>query len=370
LRAEHSLPKLKKEIWTGEPPLAESIQVAMQPPPPPPFEPGAPSPAPVKIELPAPTPEPKIDLPPVPIPEPKPAPMKLDGPFLPAPSVAAPSVPAPMAPLPMAPPITAVEAVVPVVPVQEEPSIFLGRANLGDTPMIRNWNTLALYSLLARAPVAAPTPVVAGGGLDEKTQKRIDGMLSSIDEAIKALNKATDGIGELRKDIRATQTDMENLKTAAVRLRADVDGSAGRIDDLQKLINNLDAEVKHLRKRLNDSSFSPPPSADKASLDELKRQLASIEQAIRNLRPAEPTARVALSPPAATGKVILANMYNEELLFVINQKQHRVPPGAVVSIESVPAGNLLYEVISPTWGQRARNTTSLPANETFTLTAR
>lgn len=235
--------------------------------------------------------------------------------------------------------------------------------------MIRNWKTLALYSLLAMAPVATPASVVAGGA-DEKAQKRFDETLISMNEAIKALNAATQGIGELRKDIRASQTDIENLKTTAVKLRADADGSATRLEDLQKLINNLDAEVKHLRKRVNDSSLpSLPPSTDKASLDELKRQLVSIEQAILRLQPAEPSSRVALSPPAPTGKVVLTNLYNEELLFVINQKAHRVPPGAAVNME-VPAGTVVYEVISGRHGLvRPRTTTNLPANETFTLTA-
>lgn len=236
--------------------------------------------------------------------------------------------------------------------------------------MIRNWKTLALYSLLAVAPVAAPMPAAAAD-VDEPTQKRIDGMLSTMGDAIKALNLATQGIGELRKDVRATQTDIENLKTTAVKLRADVDGSGTRMDDLQKLINNLDAEVKYLRKRLNESSVpSALPSLDKASLEDLKRHLISIEQAILRLKPAEPESRVALSPPAPTGRILLSNLYNEELLFVINQQKLRVPPGTAVPLEAVPAGPFTYEVMSPTFGLvRARTAATLPANETFTLTA-
>ncbi|MCI0680952.1 MAG: hypothetical protein L0Y71_02510 [Gemmataceae bacterium] len=377
LRAAQTLPKLKVNVSADEPPLAEMTQVAaLQPPPPPPPPVEAPAAVPLKIDTPpaivAPMnppirPEP-IEIPAVPIPFPDgrgsadAAPMKLE----PAPIPPPPSYPA--APV-MAAPMPMVEAAAPVVPAHQGPMILLGQGNLGETPMIRNWKTLALYSLLAVAPVATPTPLAAAGGVDEKTQKRIDEMLTTMNEAIKALNQATQGIGELRKDVRGVQTDIDSLKTAAVKLRADVDGSATRVDDLQKLIGNLDAEVKYLRKRVNDSGVpSGRPTTDKASLDELMKQLSSIEQAILKLKSAEP--RVSLSPPAATGKVILANMYHEELLFIINGKRHRVPPVTVSAIEAVPAGTLTYEVLSPTWGERARSTTNLPANETFTLTAR
>jgi hypothetical protein len=99
---------------------------------------------------------------------------------------------------------------------------------------------------------------------------------------------------------------------------------------------------------------------------------ASIEEAIRKLRATEPTTgRIALSPPPSTGRVVLSNMYHEVMLFVINDKSHRVAPGAMAVLDNIPAGALSYEAISPTWGLvRARSTATLPANETFTLTAR
>ena len=239
--------------------------------------------------------------------------------------------------------------------------------------MIRTWKTLALYSLLAVAPVAAPPPVAAAGGADEKLQKRIDDMLGLMGEAIKSMNSVSQGIGEVKKDVKAVQNDVENLKSVAVKLRADVDGSATRIEDLNKLIGNLQADVSFLKRQVARQANSDHGSSfDKAALEELKKQLVSIEQAIVKLRPAEPTTpRIALSPPAATGRVILANMHYEEMLFLINQKAHRVAPGAVVAVDSVPAGALTYEAISPTWGLvRARTTHNLPANETLTLTAR
>lgn len=236
--------------------------------------------------------------------------------------------------------------------------------------MIRNWKTLALYSLLAVAPVVTPTPAIAGGG-DDKQQKRIDEMLGLMSEAIKSMNSVSAGIGEVRKDVKAVQNDVDNLKSVAVKLRADVDGSANRIDDVNKLIGNLHADVSFLKRQLaKQVTQENGSSADKNALDELKKHLVSIEQAILKLRPTEPTtSRVALSPPAAMGRVILANMYHEEMLFVINQKTYRVAPGGILPLES-PAGTIDYEVLSPTWGQRARSRTNLPANETFTLTAR
>ena len=218
--------------------------------------------------------------------------------------------------------------------------------------MIRTWKTLALYSLIAMAPVAAQTPVAAGSTADDKLAKRIDDLITLMNDAVKAINTASKG--------------MDGVKLASVAVHTDVDRLKTRIDDLEKLIKNLHAEVAYIGKKIPENSTA----ADRASLDELRKQLASIEQTILRLRVPESPTRIALSPPAPTGRVILANMYHEEMLFIINDKTHRVLPGAVLPLESVPAGSVRYEVLSPTWGMRARSTTNLPANETFTLTAR
>ena len=66
----------------------------------------------------------------------------------------------------------------------------------------------------------------------------------------------------------------------------------------------------------------------------------------------------------------LVNDYSEELLFLVNGRAYRVAPGTTHTVEEMPAGAFNYEVISPTWGSRARNTPMLAAGETFTITAR
>ncbi|GEM_PF-6265946 len=377
LQAQQAVPKLKGEATTAQALVAAPIQVASAEPPP-----MLVAPAPMPVEFPA---FPMVELPPPPEPfkiEPPPAPepLKIETPMAPAlpVKIETPAVfPPPPAPMKIEPPVVPplpVEVVQPLLDQQQESPIFLGRANPGETPMIRTWKTLALYSLLAVTPVVAPTPAVAaGGGADEKLQKRIDDMLSLMGEAIKSMNSVSQGIGEVRKDVKTVQTDVENLKGVAVKLRTDVDSSATRIEDLNKLIGNLQADVSFLQRQLAKQVTSGNGSAlDKAALEELKKQLVSIEQAILKLRPAEPTtSRIALSPPAATGRVILANMYHEEMLFLLNQKAHRVAPGTVVTVDSVPAGMLTYEAISPSWGLvRPRTNHNLPANETLTLTAR
>ena len=134
--------------------------------------------------------------------------------------------------------------------------------------MIRSWKTLTLYSLLAVAPVVTPTPAVAGGG-DEKQQKRIDQMLGLMSEASKSMNSVSQGIGEVRKDVKAVQSDVDNLKSVAVKLRADVDGSAGRIDDLNKLIGNLQADVSFLKRQLAKAATQENGApADRAAMVE------------------------------------------------------------------------------------------------------
>jgi hypothetical protein len=71
----------------------------------------------------------------------------------------------------------------------------------------------------------------------------------------------------------------------------------------------------------------------------------------------------------ATGQMFLANAYGEDMVFIINQKPYRVPPGVTVPLVA-PAGVVNYEIVSPTWGVRARNMVNLPPNETFTLSAK
>src|SRR5262245_24886211 len=161
LHAEQSVPKLKEVVGTGEPPLAETVQIAASPTPRPTeaeppllFE---------KVDLPAPPVINDVPAPPLPV---LPVPVKIE-----LPKVAIP---------PAAPPLLEIGQL-------EKPAIFLDRANPGETPMIRTWKTLALYSLLA----LSPAPAVAGGGDDktprtnDKLDKRLDDLVTLMTEAVK-----------------------------------------------------------------------------------------------------------------------------------------------------------------------------------------
>lgn len=359
LRAQLPPPKLMEKAKRDDFAGFRPIEVVEVNPPPVHAEP----PAPMKFELPPvlppPTPEPlKIELPAA---LPPPAPARIEPP---APPPTFTLSPPPVVPLP---PITAVEAVLPLAPERHDPLVFIDRAQPGETPMIRTWKTLALYSLLAAAPLAAPTPVVAGGQDNEKLQKQFDDLRALLNDAVKTINAASKNVDGLRKDITKVEDDLK-----AHKLNADVDltKTNTKLENLDKQLSNLQADVNFIKRELSKHAAAGA-GIEKAGLDDLKKQLSSIEQAILKLQPAESTTkRIALSPPAPTGRVILANMHHEELLIIVNQKAHRIAPGAVLPLDSIPAGTVSYELISPTWGQRSRNAINLPANETITLTAR
>jgi hypothetical protein len=330
LRAEHVVPKLKGELREETP----ILQVASVEPP---FLPVS-APMSAKPSL------PPVSLAPLPLaPVPVPEPVKVELPRF--------DLPRPVAP---------VQEVTPALPLHQDPLVYV-RANLGDTPMLRTWRTLTLYSLLALTPV----PVAAQE--DPKLQERLDKLEKLIKNVSDSLVSVSTSIDGLKADMKK---DLAGVNAAVVQLRVDMDGSQTRMKNLEDLVGNIRADVTFLQRRLNEG-VSPAAPVDKAGLDDLRKQLRSIEDALAKLRAAEPpTGRIALSPPSPNGRIVLANMYYEELLFVINQRTHRVPPGSVQTLENVPAGTLTYEVLSPTWGLRARESRNLPANETFTLTAR
>jgi hypothetical protein len=133
--------------------------------------------------------------------------------------------------------------------------------------------------------------------------------------------------------------------------------------------------VEKITTEINDAKRRPPtrtealyPPPDKTSLDEIRTRLTLIEQELARLAT---TPRTSLSPSAAgVGRLQLVNNYSEDLLFIVNGRAYRVAPGTTHMVEQVPAGAFNYEVVSPTWGLRARNTPQLVTGETFTITAR
>ncbi|MCS7044767.1 MAG: hypothetical protein NZO58_00270 [Gemmataceae bacterium] len=321
------------------------MQVAFQPPPPPP-----PLPSDAASVV-------RFDAPPAPVP------IKVD----PPPVVSLPLRDVPLAAVP--------QDVVEPASALPEPTIFLGRNNLGDTPMLRTWKTLALYSLVAAAPVVvtAPAAVAQDNTKFEKQvedlKKQFDSLKSLFDTAIRTIEGAAKSVDALKGDIGKVQEDVGALKATKLSFDIELTKTNAKIDNLEKQLTQLQSDINSLRRELSRPGGAVT-AADRAGLEELKKHLVGIEQAIIKLQPHEPgTAnRIALSSPTPTARVLLVNMYHEDILFVINDKAYRVAPRSLKTLESVPAGPITYEVISPTWGLREQKTRSVSANETFSLT--
>lgn len=375
------------------------------------------------VDLPLVQAPPPVPTPPAPVAPPPPAPVALPPvpvPLPPAPVAAAPtSVPLPMFP-PLLPPVAIQPAKLlpaepPTVQVANTTPLVYRESTSGDTPMLRNWKTLALYSLLTTTVfVQVPAPVAAGDkdnkalldrldslektikksaddrlDLDKTVKKSFDDRLEALDKTIKkSFEDRIDTLKEtIKKSFDDVATDMGTIKTDLASQKGDLKKIRDDIDvvkddslkqrlqvaDAHAKIKQMEGALEKIRIDLDLLRTREPspgkPALDKASVDEIKLKLGGIEQAILKLLPLT-TNRIAMSPPSLTGRVVLVNLYQEELLFVVNQKPYRVAPGANLPVENVPAGVVNYEVISGTWGLRARTTTNLAANETFTLTAR
>ncbi|MCI0637465.1 MAG: hypothetical protein L0Y72_27845 [Gemmataceae bacterium] len=368
--APEELPPPKSE-HTTEPPLAVP---PMQVPAPPPID------LPAPVELPMALPKAaasKVESPPPAVETPLPPLPDVELPKLPAvelpklpvvelpklPAVELPklpeSVPIPLPPLPEEPKGEVVPVKAQTPPVIETSNPFVFREELfGETPMLRNWKTLAFSSLLSAA-MFVPEPTVASAQdtkeileridkLDKSIQKSFENVKTDIDEVKKKLADVNKEVGALQGDTLSHQLQLGNANT--------------KIEKIEAGLKSLRAEIDNLKKT------GVAQGGDNKYLDDIRTTLNAIEQAILKLQPS--TSRVALSPPSAAGRVMLVNMYPEELLFVINQKPYRVAPNASHQIEGVPAGLVRYEVLSGTWGPRANSSTNLASNETFTLTAR
>src|SRR5581483_9218464 len=169
LRPERLLPKLKGE--TGE-----AVEVPELPGPLPPLEPEPPAPPVARPRVPAPvetmTPARREEAP-------------SNVPILPA------------APRSDEPPLALLSAAVEVCP---DPLVYTHpRAPQPlESPMLRNWKTVALYTLLAAAPVAAPSPAQAQGfaGKDlDKINQRLEQLEQKDVSRVELLDR-------MQKDLR------------------------------------------------------------------------------------------------------------------------------------------------------------------------
>ncbi len=219
--------------------------------------------------------------------------------------------------------------------------------------MLRNWKTLALYSLMTTAVyVQVPSPAAAQ---DKEKEKNL---VDSIDQLKKTIDDSFKGV---RADFMALKDEVMIIQDDGLKQRLSLSAAAGKIEDIEKALDDLKIKVQ-------SGSASKAAGIDKSSVEEIKLKLGAIEQAILKLQPA--TSRIAMAPPASVGRVVLLNLYPEKLLFVVNDKSYVVPANSTVSLDNLPAGTLTYELIADYWGSRGRNSSKLAANETLTLTAK
>ena len=322
---------------TGEPPLLPPPAIVL------------PLARPVLAE--APPPVPPVDLP------------KAD-----LPKVDLPMVDLPVPPLPVAavPPAVKPQELVPPLPAEDTKILVYRALPPGDTPMLGNWKTLALYSLMtATVAVQVPAPAAA-------QDKDIKALVERLDTLHEIVKKGFEGVAAdvttIKADLKRIRDDLDVVKDDGLKQRLDLANANTKIKTVELALDKIKTDLETLRSR---EPAVARPAVDKASVDEIKLKLGAIEQAILKLQPS--TKRIALSPPTATppttGRVVLLNMYPEELLFVVNGKTYRVGPNSNVPLDNIAAGPLSYEVISGTYGLRAQNTVNLVPSETFTLIA-
>jgi hypothetical protein len=235
-----------------------------------------------------------------------------------------------------------------------------------------------MMSLLSAAAVTlAPPPILfAQEGKEPDLAKLEKSLLHHLKAEFKKLE--TGALAELGRNVQGVGADVKDLKknietleTAVGTLQTNQLNQKILIENQKKEIDQLADEVRTLRKRLlQDSTAS---TMDKAAAEEMVKTLRAMQDAIAKFGPTDK--RVMMSPPTngvtpTAGRVILQNLYNEDLLFIINGANYRVLPGTSRVIENVPLGPVTYVVHSSRWGPLANRTTTLTAAEnTFNLTA-
>jgi len=315
--------------------ISTSAQAARVPEPLPP----APSSAPVLEEKGEGPPPPAVVVPIVPEPEPL---VSLPTPAPPAESLSVPVLESPSTPPPLMP------AAGP--DLWQLPLVF-SRAH-GETPMLRTWNMVRLASALTAA--VAVTPVVFAGDKDADA-KDIKAILERLDKLEKDLaEKVERAVGaNVEKKL------YENFETLKKLLEGNLDAQIGK---MHEKIKAMTADLDALRKKAGDgvTALYPP---DSKTLDEIRGKLDQILARLDGKH-------VAKLGPQNVGRVLLANLYPEEMLVVINGRPYRVPPNRTVPLDNFPAGSITYELVSPTRGPLSTNNTVVNANETLTLTIR
>jgi hypothetical protein len=271
----------------------------------------------------------------------------------------------------------------------QDPVVYLQPCSVqpGDSPMIRNWKTVTMYSLLAAAASLAPPPVVVQAQEDkgiidktgalQKLQKSVDALIERIDKLEKKpvttdkdaiaevfrieLKRLEEGaLADIRKDIKMIRSDLSTVQAEQIRQKRDID--------------DLNSELEKLRKKMLAAGSAPmqTPAIDKAFMEEFHSSMKALKDAIARLGPTKERTSAYPNGNGATitGQVVLVNMYSDDLLFIVNGNGYSVPAHSSKIVQGVPTGALQYRVHSERWGTLGNSTTSLAAGDTFTVTAR
>ena len=224
--------------------------------------------------------------------------------------------------------------------------------------MMRNWTVLKFSSVIALALAVAPA--VNGqsdGPPDAKDDEKLKEIEKKVDALLAGLAKVCNGDTACMKDLNEK---LAKLKETTDNLQVMLSGSQDKIALLEQRVDKLRKDIDNLLGR--DKSMYPP--VDKAGFDEILRRLIAIEAALKAGGPS-----VSYSKPTI-GRIKLSNMYGEEMLFVINGKAYRVAPFTYMMLEDQPAGVFTYEVISGTYGSRAKNAPTLVPGDTYIITVK
>ncbi len=271
----------------------------------------------------------------------------------------------------------------PPVETCQEPAIYLDPCarKRGDTPMIRNWKTLTMLSLLSAATIAtAPPPLFAGEkDANGDLKKSIDKLILRIGD----LEKKPVDEQAIRKAMRAELKTLEDGALTEIKKSIDlanedigvVKGEQRKqkrlIDDQKVQIELLSNRLESLERRLATGGGSPVPAVDKTFMEEFRTTMRNLNDTLAKITPTQE--RISMSSPTNGGakmsRVMLANHHAEDLLFIINNVGYRLPAYSTKILEPVPPGPLSYEVHSTRHGVLERRSTNLPGGFTFNLAA-
>lgn len=244
--------------------------------------------------------------------------------------------------------------------------------------MINYWRGLPMFAILTAAALTIAPPSASAGGDKAPTLEEVNKTLQRLVDRVgalesKKLSKAEEDalamifrtellkletgiLSELKKNVDKLGTDVAALQSEQAKQKAQLDAYKVLVDEMHK--------------KLLLGAPSGSPAIDKAFMDELRAQFKMLNETLAKYGPTEK--RVSAYGNGATtgaGRVMFVNMYNDDLLLILNGTPYRIPARSTRTVEGIPAGMLRYEIFSDRWGILERQAIPLAGGDTFTLTA-